>query len=152
MSLIDYKTLYKLYVIDELSTTDLGKMFNKHHTTILNNLKKLNIPLRHTHTNRSKAKISITSSGTNNPMYVNGVKQLKGGYIGIRCELHPCKNSQGYVPEHRLVMECHLHRYLLPTEVIHHIDGNTRNNKIENLKLCSTQAEHANIHKMLATS
>lgn len=39
------------------------------------------------------------------------------------------------IDEHRYVMQCHLGRKLLPTEIVRHHDGNTRNNVIENLYL-----------------
>lgn len=48
----------------------------------------------------------------------------------------------GYVQEHRLVLEKHLGRFLLPTEVVHHIDGNHANNDISNLQLFSSNGEH----------
>lgn len=39
--------------------------------------------------------------------------------------------------EHRLVMERHLNRRLLPGENVHHVDGNRTNNTLENLELWS---------------
>ena len=53
--------------------------------------------------------------------------------------------------EHRLVMEKHLGRKLLPSEVIHHKDGNGLNNAIENLELME-QSAHQNEHLMDGTS
>lgn len=47
---------------------------------------------------------------------------------------------------HRLVMEQHLGRPLLKSEVVHHIDGNKRNNAIDNLQLATSHSEHRRLH------
>ncbi len=51
--------------------------------------------------------------------------------------------------EHRVVAEQILGRALRKGEVVHHIDGNVRNNKPENLRIFASQAEHAKFHKEL---
>ena len=40
-----------------------------------------------------------------------------GGYIYFKKPNHPNRNCQGYVPEHRLIMEKHLNRYLTKKEI-----------------------------------
>ncbi|MFZ5650136.1 MAG: HNH endonuclease signature motif containing protein [Bacillota bacterium] len=47
---------------------------------------------------------------------------------------------------HRIVAEQMLGRSLLLGEVVHHIDGNKRNNKPENLMVFASQEEHAAWH------
>lgn len=48
---------------------------------------------------------------------------------------------------HRIVAEQMLGRTLKPGEVVHHIDGNKRNNNPNNLMAFATQALHAKWHK-----
>lgn len=48
---------------------------------------------------------------------------------------------------HRIVAEQKLGRPLKPGEVVHHIDGNKRNNNPENLMVFASQALHAKWHK-----
>jgi len=58
---------------------------------------------------------------------------------------HPHANTEGYVMEHRLVVEKQLGRYLDPKEIVHHKDGNTHNNNSRNLEVCK-QGEHSRTH------
>ena len=37
-------------------------------------------------------------------------------------------------------------RELKPTDIVHHIDGNEKNNKIENLRVFETRTEHLRAH------
>jgi hypothetical protein len=100
------------------------------------------------------------SKGENNPMWRGGKTRHSMGYVYLRAHDHPFGGSAGYVFEHRIVMERWLlenypeskylvtlasGRFLDPTIIVHHRDGNKAHNTIENLE-CMTATEHASHH------
>lgn len=83
--------------------------------------------------------------GQGNPKWRGG-KTKFDGYIYRYSPNHPHATKKGYVAEHRLVMESIIGRFLLPTESVHHIDGNKENNSPENLMLMKSESEHRKLH------
>ena len=67
------------------------------------------------------------------------------GYISAYKPDHPFA-SRNRVLEHRLIMEKHIKRYLLPEERVHHINGDKADNRIENLNLFSSESKHQIYH------
>lgn len=63
--------------------------------------------------------------------------QTSSRYIVVQVPNHPGAQKNGYVPEHRLVMEKMLGRYLTAEETVHHINGVRNDNRPENLELWS---------------
>ena len=79
-----------------------------------------------------------------NNNWKGGKTKHQKGYVYIRNADHP-RASNGYVFEHRLIMEQHIGRYLTENEVVHHKNGVRDDNRIQNLELCS-HVEHISMH------
>jgi hypothetical protein len=69
----------------------------------------------------------------------------KGDYLYAVVRNHPHRIQYDYVLHHRIVMENHLKRLLTKNEVVHHKDGDKKNNSIENLELL-TDVDHIRQH------
>ena len=76
-----------------------------------------------------------------------GGRHSQGRYMRIYSPSHPNCNNKGYVYEHRLVMEKHIGRTLLEHEIVHHVDNDPFNNKIENLILTTKQKHIIEYHE-----
>jgi hypothetical protein len=92
---------------------------------------------------QSRAGLNCTAKGENSPHWKGGIRKRRQ-YISIYAPDHPY-SSDGYILEHRLVMEKYIKRYLESHEHVHHIDGNPTNNVISNLKLM-THSQHSTHH------
>lgn len=69
----------------------------------------------------------------------------RGKYKAVIIPSHPYADKRGRVGLHRYIVEQKIGRYLLPTEVIHHIDGNVDNNDPLNLEITNS-SEHSRKH------
>jgi hypothetical protein len=96
------------------------------------------VPNSHMHKKYCSATCRFTArSGSNHPMYHGG-----GVWNGYRYISEKGKRRV----EHRIVMEQHLGRPLLKTEIVHHKDHNRLNNAIENLELMRSHKAHREHH------
>lgn len=87
--------------------------------------------------------------GANNPAWKGGVTfwRKKGNYKPIkyvRCPsaFLPMARKDGYIMEHRLLVATREGRLLARTEVVHHINHDPHDNRLENLMLFPSNREH----------
>ena len=114
----------KLY-LDGFSCGYVAKKFNCHPFSVYYHIKKYNI--------KSNIEIRVTRG--------KGFCVNKDGYL--RCT-RSGENLHSLM--HRLIMEKHLGRKLAKEEIVHHIDGNKKNNNIKNLQLFGCNADHIKFH------
>ena len=69
---------------------------------------------------------------------IGRTKTRSDGYVAVRMPDHPFADANGWVMQHRIVMEEKLGRLLLPTENVHHKNGQRDDNRISNLELWVT--------------
>jgi predicted Zn-ribbon and HTH transcriptional regulator len=88
--------------------------------------------------------------GSNAPWWKGGRALTDSGYVTVVAPAdYPFPQSVRHnnrIREHRMVMELHLGRALDPREVVHHINGDRTDNRIENLELHTSHSEHMGEH------
>lgn len=89
----------------------------------------------------------LRRTGSNNPNWNGGNKRDHKGYVMVFMPSHPFANANGYIQEHRLVVERALGRPLRKEECVHHVDGDKANNKNSNLVLCNDWGYHQTLHR-----
>ena len=146
--------LRRLYEEEKLSIRALGRKLSIGATTVqawmkaagiqsrsISAAKKGQKPAAHTieASVRSRRKYALPGRPT------VGWRLRPDGYIYVQRPLHPMATKSGYILEHRLIMAEHVGRNLLPTEDVHHINGDRADNRLENLELVG-HAEHLKEH------
>lgn len=82
----------------------------------------------------------------NNPNWKGGNRIQGGGYRKVWCKGHHRADANNLVYEHILIMEKHLGRQIMMPEVIHHINGNKQDNRLENLQLFNA-SQHMSLER-----
>jgi len=123
-----------LRLVDEgLTLTQISERVGAGRTRLKQWFLRENIPFRF---QRSRP------AGPGHQRYKGGRTVDKNGYVLILRPGHPMARGGRYVLEHRLIVAEHIGRNLLESEVVHHKNGNKRDNRLENLALYHRNGDH----------
>lgn len=89
----------------------------------------------------------MAQAGIKHPNWRGGRTITQHGYVLIRKPDHHLADVRGYVFEHRYIAEQVIGRSSLPSEQVHHIDGDRQNNQPCNLEVMNSIAHHGLQHK-----
>lgn len=81
-----------------------------------------------------------------NNYYHKGYIVTHNGYKMVSSPFHPNADSKGYIREHRLVMEKSIGRFLSLDEIVHHINHDKMDNRIDNLEITDLATHTRNHH------
>jgi hypothetical protein len=97
-----------------------------------------------------RAKIGAAHKGEKGSNWQGGktAKRKAMSFKWFKYPGHPHANGTGFIRMHRHVMEIHLGRFLESHEVVHHINGDPTDDRIENLMLFNSQREHSKFHSL----
>lgn len=127
----------RLYTEAGMSQEDIARSFNTSQTRVSRAL------------NASGVYSGIRSASNHGSW--KGGRYIANGYVLIYLEpsdpMYSMASQANYVMEHRLVMARHLGRPLEKHETVHHISGDTADNRIENLQLRNGKHGKGVVHR-----
>lgn len=162
---IDEEILKKLYVDEQLAINKIAEKLGVSVGKVFNDIKKYGIETRKTLTHVQRKAISDSLKGKPSAakgrhhsdkakrkmseakkIHGSGHKKIRDdGYVALYYPEYPKSNSEGYVMEHRFIMEQHIGRFLNDDEVVHHINHIRSDNRLSNLALMTVK-EHMSLH------
>lgn len=127
---LEDSTIRELYE-DGFNIEQVARLYECDESTIRYRLRTRGVPIRPRGRNTWKGKAHFNWKGGT---YLTG-----NGYIAAWVSeddpLASMRMNNGYVLEHRLVVARHFNRPLSQNETVHHINGDKKDNQIENLQL-----------------
>lgn len=166
ITLVSDALVRELY-LSGLRQREIAELLGCSVSTVHNRLRAAGVETRTLHdypeTERQRAARERLAHGTRGPLSaetrrkISDARRQRGyefggaehtdanGYVWVYQPEHPRANRAGVVPKHTLVMERALGRYLLDTEVVHHINRVRDDNRLDNLQLMDRH-EHSVMH------
>jgi len=167
-----YEWLFNEYIVNKKPSREIALIVGCDRKTIDQWLNKVNIPKRGFGGSRGikskewlieqyiktvhrwmikynihRRSLSKSQSGSKSHFWRGGGHESKSSkYVFVYDKSHPFARHNGYIYEHRIVVEKKIGKYLTKIEVIHHINFKRNDNRSENLYLFATHKEHMCYH------
>ena len=133
--------IVSMYIEENLSIHEIAKREKMSQGAIHSILRVREVEIR----TPKEAKALNPRFGRKAANWKGGRNYSGGGHVYIYNPDHPYSTKDGYVMEHRLVMEEHLGRIIDPDEVVHHLNGVKDDNRPENLEVLN-RGDHVRAH------
>ena len=103
-------------------------------------------PRKYLKGHHTKGKKLLNRCRENNNNWRGGEYIREDGYAMVYQPDHPHANQNGYIRKSRYVIEKKIKSILPKDVIIHHINHNRSYDKMENLQILSSHAEHRKVH------
>lgn len=144
----------EMYEVHEMAIEDVAIHFDTSRETVRYHLRRAGVVLRGRACMTERAKDK--QRGPKHHSWKGGRYKHRSGYYYALARGHPL-SKDGYIYEHRLVMEKHLQDnhpdhpaiadgFLSRKWVVHHMNGQKDDNRIENLELMERGKHHSWLH------
>jgi len=92
----------------------------------------------------SATRVKVGQTGVHHPAWRGG--RRIGRYVRMHVPDHPRASKSGEVPEHTIIAENALGKYLPVSAEVHHVDKVRTNNANSNLVICQDHVYHELLH------
>ena len=140
---VDLIELKRLYLDDHLCAEEVAHKLSIPTSIVFRRLKELGITRTNSESQIGKTPHNLKGRFQNNDHIMVSIPPTSKYSCMGRCVNG---SNRVYMYEHRYVMAKSLGRPLSKSEVVHHKNGNTLDNRIENLELFPSHSEHMKLH------
>ena len=132
------QAIIEMYTVQKMNCPQIARQIGAASSSVHALLSRSGVPMR----SRSEAKSLCVRRGSDSPCWKGGVR--KDGY---KVRSANANGRRRNILQHREIASKALGRQLTRGEVVHHCNGDTSDNSLQNLWVFPSQAAHAKYHK-----
>lgn len=144
--------LYQDYFVSGMNQSEIAKKYQTTQRVVWRAMKKIGLKSRIAAKRNQTGKLNHSWKGGRvlvaKKREIGQKYSFGNGYYYILAPEHPNANKSGYVAEHIFIITQEIGRALEDDEIVHHINLNKHDNRLENLAL-TNRKKHGKWHYML---